>query len=80
MIDNSCCKEKFKPLKKFIKYMKYKFKFAKENPEYFYADGLVCFCGAQGSGKTLSAVNYVYNLMKKYPNAKLVHSAEPSGL
>ena len=72
MIDNSCCKEKFKPLKKFIKYMKYKFKFAKENPEYFYADGLVCFCGAQGSGKTLSAVNYVYNLMKKYPNAKLV--------
>lgn len=76
MIDESCCKEKFNPIGKFIKYLKYKFKFAKENPNFFYADGLVVFCGAQGEGKTLSAVNYVDNLMKKYPNSKLVTNLE----
>lgn len=72
MLDEKCCKEKFNPLKKFFNYLKYKFKFAKENPDYFYADGLTVFVGAQGSGKTLSAVNYVYNLMNKYPKCKLV--------
>lgn len=72
MIDTNCCKEKFNPVMKFIKYITYKFKFAKENPSYFYADGLVVFTGPQGSGKTLSAVNYIYNLLKKYPQAKLV--------
>lgn len=76
MIDESCCKEKFNPIKKFYKYIKYKFKFAKENPNYFYADGLVVFTGAQGEGKTLSAVNYVYNLLEKYPNSKLVTNLE----
>lgn len=76
MIDESCCKEKFNPIKKFYKYIKYKFKFAKENPQYFYADGLVVFTGAQGEGKTLSAVNYVYNLLEKYPNSKLVTNLE----
>lgn len=43
-----------------------------ENPNYFFPDGLCCFVGSQGSGKTLSAVNYVYNLLKEYPMAKLV--------
>lgn len=76
MISEKCCKEKFEPLKKFYNYLKYKFKFAKENPEYFYPDGLVEFCGAQGTGKTLSAVNYVYNLMEKYPKCKLVTNLE----
>jgi len=76
MIDESCCKEKFNPIQKFYKYIKYKFKFAKENPNFFYADGLVVFCGAQGEGKTLSAVNYVYNLLEKYPNSKLVTNLE----
>lgn len=76
MIDESCCKEKFNPIKKFYKYIKYKFKFAKENPNYFYADGLVVFTGAQREGKTLSAVNYVYNLLEKYPNSKLVTNLE----
>ncbi|MDM8126231.1 ATP-binding protein [Mediterraneibacter glycyrrhizinilyticus] len=76
MIDEKCCKEKFKPLSKFFKYLKYKFKFAKENPNYFFADGLVVFVGPQGSGKTLSAVNYIYNLLEKYPKAKLVTNVE----
>lgn len=76
MIDESCCKEKFNPIKKFYKYLKYKFKFNKENPDYFSADGLVVFVGEQGSGKTLSATKYVRNLLKKYPKSKLVTNLE----
>lgn len=52
--------------------IKYRAEFARENPTYFDADGLIVYVGPQGSGKTLSAVKYVYNLMKLYPNAKLV--------
>lgn len=40
---------------------------AKANPDRMPCDGILCFCGEQGSGKTLSAVNYVYNLCKAYP-------------
>lgn len=72
MIDLNCFHEDFGPLKKIKDYIKYKIDFSRNHPNYFYADGLVVFVGPQGSGKTLSAVNYVYKLMKKYPNAKLV--------
>lgn len=61
-----------KSLKNVIDYLKYKFKFASEHPDYFDADGLLVFVGSQGTGKTLSAVNYVYNLMEMYPNCILV--------
>lgn len=42
---------------------------AKANPQRMPCDGIICFCGEQGSGKTLSAVNYAYNLCKAYPKA-----------
>lgn len=71
MIDYHALYEK-KSFKDFIENIKYKINFNKENPDYFHADGLVCFTGPQGSGKTLSAVNYVTNLMEYYPNSKLV--------
>lgn len=44
---------------------------ARENPERMPCDGIICFCGEQGSGKTLSAVNYAYNLCKAFPRAKV---------
>lgn len=47
----------------------FKRKQAKANPERMPCDGIICFCGEQGSGKTLSAVNYAYNLCKAYPKA-----------
>lgn len=34
--------------------------------------GLLVFCGGQGSGKTLSAVQYVKKLCEQYPRAILV--------
>lgn len=42
------------------------------HPDKLPVDGIVCFCGEQGSGKTLSAVRYVYNICKKYPKAIVV--------
>lgn len=49
----------------------FKYRQKKENPDRLPCDGIICFCGEQGSGKTLSAVNYVYNLCKTYPQAKV---------
>lgn len=59
---------------------KYKMKFKKENPDYFYPEGLLVFCGSQGSGKTLSAVQYVKKLCIEYPRAILVTNTEIKGL
>jgi len=56
--------------------MKYNKDFYKNNPTYFKPDGLIIFCGPQGSGKTLSAVNYVYNLLKLYPKCLIVTNLE----
>lgn len=44
-------------------------KFYQSNPDYFHPDGIWIFCGAQGSGKTLSAVKCVKALKKRYPLA-----------
>lgn len=52
--------------------IKYNYKFNRENPTYFNPDGLLVFVGGQGTGKTLSAVNYVYKLLELYPHAILV--------
>lgn len=47
--------------------LEYKHKFRKEHPEYFPLDGITVFCGPQGSGKTLSMVQFAYNLAKAFP-------------
>lgn len=55
-----------------LKTLKYKWNDYKMNPTHFRAFGTCVFCGAQGEGKTLSAVQYVLHLLKKYPRAILV--------
>lgn len=72
MFDRYSLKENFDPIRKTISYVKYKQEFARNHPDYFKPDGLLVFVGPQGSGKTLSAVNYVYNLMINYPKCILV--------
>lgn len=42
------------------------------DPDALGVSGLICFCGVQGSGKTLSAVLYLKNLMRQYPKALVV--------
>lgn len=71
MISYKACKVSLSP-KRIFDWIRYKIKFMKEHPDYFSPDGLVVFTGPQGSGKTLSAVNYVENLLKLYPKSKLV--------
>lgn len=46
---------------------KYKHDFKKANPFFFDPIGTVIFCGSQGKGKTLSAVNYIYQILEAYP-------------
>jgi DNA polymerase III delta prime subunit len=65
-----CGKENLK-LRNIKEYLRYKFNFRNEHPDYFDADGLLCFIGPQGSGKTLSAVNYTYKLLETYQEVKL---------
>ncbi len=49
-----------------FKCMKYKRDFAKYHPTYFDPSGLLVFCAEQGSGKTLSAVQYCLKINKEY--------------
>lgn len=58
-------------LKEIYKLKKYEKQFKLDNPNYFPYDGITVFCGVQGSGKTLSAVRYVVDLMHKFPKCKL---------
>lgn len=44
-------------------------RFYRSNPFYFEPSGIWVFCGAQGSGKTLSAVQLVQKLLADYPKA-----------
>ena len=46
-----------------IRFIRFKRNFLAEHPEYFEPEGLLVFCGAQGAGKTLSAVQYCLRLL-----------------
>lgn len=59
---------------------KYKQTFSREHPDYFFPSGLMVFCGVQGSGKTLSATQYITKLSYIYPKAKIVTNTALSGL
>lgn len=51
-----------------------------KTPDYFKPDGTICFCGPQGSGKTLSAVRYINNLHRLYPKAVIISNITLNGL
>lgn len=54
--------------------------FARNNPDYFYPAGIWVFCGAQGSGKTLSAVQALKKICKEYPKAIVVSNLHIRGI
>jgi hypothetical protein len=60
--------------------IKHNLLFARNNPDYFYPDGIWCFCGPQGSGKTLSAVQCLQKLCKEYPKALVVSNLDIKGI
>lgn len=65
-----CGKENINPAN-IYRYIRFRSRFHVNHPDYFDADGILCFVGPQGSGKTLSAVNYIYKLLKEYPKVKI---------
>ena len=58
----------------------YKMVFARNNPDYFYPAGIWVFCGPQGSGKTLSMVQTVKEILKDYPKAIICSNLDIKGL
>lgn len=50
----------------------YDIQFSEKYPDFFRPDGFICFTGAQGSGKTLSAVQYIHKLVQRYPKVVLI--------
>lgn len=59
---------------------KFNREFRKNHPDYFDPDGLLVACGRQGSGKTLTVVNYIIQLAKYYPKMVLVTNVTINGL
>lgn len=60
--------------------IKHNILFARNNPDYFYPDGIWVFCGPQGSGKTLSAVQCLQKICKEYPKALVVSNLDVTGI
>lgn len=58
----------------------YMLRFYRDNPDYFDPDGIWCFCGAQGQGKTLSAVQTVLRLHAAYPKAVICSNLDIHGV
>ena len=64
----------------FFSVLKMRYEDKKNNPYFMRTFGTCIFCGAQGYGKTLSAVEYVKKLMIKYPFAILVSNIQINSL
>lgn len=64
----------------FCKSLAFDFCFYRDNPYYFEPAGIWVFCGAQGSGKTLSAVKCLKKLLKEYPGATVCSNLDIKGL
>lgn len=60
--------------------IRYKWEFACNNPDYFYPSGIWVFSGPQGSGKTLSAVQCLQKICKRYPKAIVVSNLDVKGI
>lgn len=58
----------------------YKAEFRRQHPTFFDPCGLMIFCGPQGSGKTLSAVQYCKKILEQYPKCIFVTNVEIKGL
>lgn len=79
MMENELLQGSKNPLNCF-KVAKHNIDFMRSHPGYFKPEGLIVFCGPQGSGKTLSAVQYVLNLCREYPKAILCTNVDIKGL
>lgn len=63
-----------------IKTIRHNILFARNNPDYFYPAGIWVFCGPQGSGKTLSAVQCLKKMCDEYPKAIVCTNLDIKGI
>lgn len=54
--------------------------YSKKDPDYFRPSGIVCFSGAQGSGKTLNLVSTLLDIKKRYPKCKVYSNIKLKGI
>lgn len=66
--------------KKIFKTIRHNLLFARNNPDYFYPAGIWVFCGPQGSGKTLSAIQCLKKICAEYPKAKVCTNLQIEGI
>lgn len=59
---------------------KYRREFARLHPDYFGPDGILVFCGPQGSGKTLSMVQYARKVCARYPKCVVCSNIDILGI
>ncbi len=59
---------------------RFKRAFRRDHPEYFDPEGLLIFCGPQGSGKTLSAVQYVQKILEEYSECIFCTNVDIKGI
>lgn len=64
----------------FFRSLAHDVRFYRANPFYFEPCGIWLFCGAQGSGKTLSAVKTLKRLLKEYPAAVVCTNLDIRGI
>lgn len=62
-----------------VRTLRFKFDHWRDNPSYFYPEGIWVFTGPQGSGKTLSAVQCAFNMCSRYPRARLISNIDVYG-
>ena len=67
-------------LQGFAETSKFKVDWRRQHPYEFGPSGLLVFCGPQGSGKTLSAVQYCKAVLREYPRCKFVTNVAIEGL
>lgn len=56
--------------------IKFRLDFGRQHPNYFTPEGLLVFCGSQGSGKSLSSVQYCSKVLDKFYFAIFCTSVE----
>lgn len=79
MNDNAYFNGSHNPINAF-RSMGFDLRFYRNNPDYFEPCGIWVFCGAQGCGKTLSAVKTCKALLREYPKALICSNLEIHGL
>lgn len=58
----------------------FKIFWAKKDPDYFRPSGIVCFSGAQGSGKTLNLISTLRDIKERYPKCKVFSNIKLNGI